>query len=80
MILIAESTCPWHVLLLDNAADLGLEAHIQHAVSLIQRKVTDAGQAHACALDQVAQAAWGCHKDVAAPLHLAKLERQQAVC
>lgn len=28
----------WHALLLHNAADLGLEAHIQHAISLVEHK------------------------------------------
>jgi len=62
-----------HVLLLDDAADLGLESHVQHAVSLVQGQVAAARQADAGALYQIAQAAGGGHQDVASPLHLPQL-------
>jgi hypothetical protein len=51
-----------------RAPDLWLEAHVQHAVGLVQREVARAGQRHAAALNQVRQAAGRGHEDVAAAL------------
>jgi len=60
-------------LLTSVRAHLGLKAHVQHAVRLVQRQVADGGQRHARALDQVGQAAGGGHQDVAAALNLTQL-------
>lgn len=42
-----------HVLLLDQTSDLGLETHVQHAISLIQDKVLNVGEGDTATLDQV---------------------------
>jgi superfamily II DNA/RNA helicase len=41
-----------HVLTLDNAANLGLETHVQHAVSLVKNEVLDVSQGDTATLNQ----------------------------
>ena len=62
-----------HVLLLDDAADLGLETHVQHAVGLVEHEVADPGKRDASALDEVDETARRRHEQVAATLDLAQL-------
>ena len=59
---------------LHDAADLGLETHVEHAVGLVQYQELDALQRDAAALDQVHQPAGGGHQQVASALKLAKLD------
>ena len=62
-----------HILALDNAANLGLETHVQHAVSLVENQVLDVLQGDAATLDQVDKATRGSDKQVTAALDLAEL-------
>ena len=64
---------PRHALLLDDAADLRLEAHVQHAVGLVQHEEPDALEIDPTALDQVHEATGGGDEEVAATLQFAEL-------
>ena len=57
----------------DDLAHRGEEAHVQHAVGLVQDQGPHAGQVAAALLDQVDQAAGGGHQHVAAALEGALL-------
>ena len=52
---------------------LRLEAHVEHAVGLVEREVADGAEADTAALDQVRQAAGGGDQHVAAALDVAQL-------
>jgi hypothetical protein len=54
--------------LFDNAADLGFEAHVKHAVCFVQDKEADAGQTDASTLDQIHQTSRRTHCDITACL------------
>jgi hypothetical protein len=62
-----------HILTLNDAANLRLETHVQHAVSLVKNKVLDASEGDTATLDQVDKTAGGSNKKIAAALDLAKL-------
>jgi hypothetical protein len=62
-----------HVLLLDNTTNLGLETHVQHAVSLVEDKVLDVGKGDTATLDQVDQTTGGSDKEVTSHVDLAEL-------
>jgi hypothetical protein len=62
-----------HVLALNNAANLRLETHVQHAVSLVKNQVLDAGEGDTAALDQVDQTTRSSDEKITAALDLAKL-------
>ena len=62
-----------HVLTLDNAANLRLETHVQHAISLIEDEVLDVLKGDAATLDQIDETTGGSNKQIAAALDLAKL-------
>ena len=63
----------WHVVLLNDPADLGLEAHVQHSVGLVQAKILAALQANLAALEEVDQPARGSHQQMAASVKLPHL-------
>ena len=63
----------WHILTLDNAANLWLETHVQHAISLIEDKVLDIAKGDAATLDQINETTWSGDKEIASALHLAEL-------
>ena len=63
----------WHILTLDNAANLWLETHVQHAISLIEDKVLDVAEGDAATLDQIDETTRGSDKKIASALHLAEL-------
>ena len=63
----------WHGVLLHDAADLRLEAHVEHAVSLVEHQVLDKVEANAAAFHQVHQAARRSHHELAAALNVAQL-------
>jgi len=62
-----------HVLPLDDAPDLGLKPHVEHAVGFVQREVADAREGDARALDEVGEAAGRSDQHVGAALHVAQL-------
>ena len=62
-----------HALLLDDTADLGFKAHVQHAIRLIKNEELDALHGNAATFDEVDETAWSGDEEVAAALHLAKL-------
>jgi hypothetical protein len=62
-----------HVLTLDNAANLGLETHVQHAISLVKNEVFDVSQGDTATLNQINQATGGGNEEVATTLDLTKL-------
>lgn len=62
-----------HIFTLDNATDLGLETHVQHAISFIQDEVLDVDQRDAATLEKVDQAARSGNQQVAATLNLTQL-------
>jgi hypothetical protein len=63
----------WHVLAFNNAANLGLETHVQHAISLIENEVLDVAKRDAATLDEIYQTTGGSNEQVAAALNLAQL-------
>ena len=63
----------WHVVLLNDPADLGLEAHVQHSVGLVQAKILAALQADLTALEEVDQSARRGHQQMTAPIKLPHL-------
>ena len=62
-----------HVVLLHDAADLGLEAHVQHPVGLVQAEELAALEADLAPLQEVHQAAGRGDEQVAAPVQLPEL-------
>jgi hypothetical protein len=56
-----------------DALDLWLEAHVQHAISLIQHQVRHLLQADLAHLQEVVQTAWGGDDDLAAPVEVTQL-------
>jgi hypothetical protein len=62
-----------HVLALHDTANLGLETHVQHAISLVENKVLDASEGDTTTLNQVDKTTRGSHEKIAAALDLAKL-------
>lgn len=62
-----------HILALDNAANLGLETHVQHTISLIEDEVLDVAQGDAATLNQIDETTWGGNEKIATTLDLAKL-------
>ena len=62
-----------HVASLDNVAYLRLEAHVEHAVGLVQHQVGDVLEADLAALVQVDEAAGRGHQYVAAHVQVAHL-------
>jgi hypothetical protein len=63
-----------HVLLLDDAANLRLEAHVEHAVGLVENEELDARQRDAAALNHVDEAAGRGDNHVGAAVELAHLK------
>mmetsp|Transcript_46975 Transcript_46975/g.77138 ORF Transcript_46975/g.77138 Transcript_46975/m.77138 type:complete len:239 (-) Transcript_46975:715-1431(-) len=53
--------------------DLRLEAHVQHAVCLIQHQILGRSQGYQTTLQEICQAPRGCHQDLTAMCHLAQL-------
>jgi hypothetical protein len=62
-----------HVFALYDAANLRLETHVQHTISLIENQVLDVNQRDAATLDQVNQTTRGSDKEIAATLDLTEL-------
>lgn len=62
-----------HVLTLDNAADLGLKTHVQHAVSLIEYEVLDVSKRNSATLDEVHKTTGSGNEKIATALNLAEL-------
>lgn len=62
-----------HVLTLDDAANLGLETHVKHTISLVEDEVLDVAQRDATTLYEVDKSAGSGNKEIAATLDLAKL-------
>lgn len=62
-----------HVLTLDDAANLGLETHIKHAIGLVKDKILDVAEGDATTLYEVDQSAGGSNKKIAPALDLAEL-------
>ena len=62
-----------HVLALDDATDLGLETHVEHAVGLVEDEVADVGERDATALDEVDETSGRGREEVAALVHRAEL-------
>jgi hypothetical protein len=63
----------WHVLTLNNAADLRLETHVQHTISLIENQVLDVAKGDAATLDQIDKTTRGSNEKITATLDLTKL-------
>lgn len=63
----------WHRVALDNLANLRLETHVQHTVSLVQHEMSAVVQRHAAAHQHVHQPPRRRHQQVAAALQLAEL-------
>jgi hypothetical protein len=63
----------WHVLTLDDAADLWLETHVQHTISLIENEVLDILERDAATLDEINETTWSGNQEIAATLNLAEL-------
>lgn len=62
-----------HVFTFDNAADLRLETHVKHTISLIKDKVLDVAERDAATLNQVDKTAGSGKEKVTTTLNLAKL-------
>lgn len=62
-----------HVLAFNNAANLGLETHVKHAISLIENEVLDVAKRNAATLYEVHKTTRGRNEEITATLDLAKL-------
>lgn len=62
-----------HVLTLNDTANLGLETHVKHAISLIKNKVLDVAEGDTATLDKIDKTTRSSNKEIAAALNLAKL-------
>ena len=62
-----------HALLLDDATDLRLEAHVQHAISLIEDEELDGLHGNATTLDEIDETAGSSDEHIATALDLAEL-------
>ena len=63
----------WHILALNDPANLGLETHVQHAISLVEDQVLDVAKGDSATLDQVDETTGGGNEKIAAALNLAEL-------
>jgi hypothetical protein len=62
-----------HILTFDDAANLGLETHVQHAISLVENKVLDVLERDATTFDQIDETTGGSDEEIATALDLAEL-------
>ncbi|MGA1583803.1 MAG: hypothetical protein ACO4CH_11175, partial [Saprospiraceae bacterium] len=62
-----------HALLLDDATDLRLEAHVQHAISLIEDEELDGLHGNATTLNEIDETAGSGDEHIATALDLAEL-------
>jgi hypothetical protein len=62
-----------HVLTLDNTTNLGLETHVQHAISLVKNEVLDVLERNATTLYEIDKTTRGSNEQIATALDLAKL-------
>jgi hypothetical protein len=62
-----------HVFTLYDAANLRLETHVQHTISLVEDQVLDVNQRDAATLDQVNQTTRGSDQEITATLDLTEL-------
>jgi hypothetical protein len=62
-----------HILTLNDAANLGLETHVKHAIGLIENKVLDVAERDAATLNQIHESAGGSDKKIATAFNLAEL-------
>jgi len=62
-----------HVLTLHNAANLGLETHVKHAIGLIKDQILDVLQGDATSLYEIDQSTRSSNKQIAATLNLSEL-------
>jgi len=62
-----------HILALNNTTNLGLETHVQHAVSLVKNQILDVAQRDTTTLYEIDQSARSGDQQVAAAFDLAKL-------
>ena len=62
-----------HVFALYNPANLRLETHVKHAISLIENKVADVGEADASTLNEVDETSRSSAQEVASTLDLSHL-------
>jgi len=63
----------WHVLTLNDSADLWFETHVQHTISLVKNQVFDVAKGNAATLDQVDETTWGRDEKITSTLDLAEL-------
>jgi hypothetical protein len=54
----------WHIFTLDNAANLRLETHVQHTISLIENQVLDVAQRDAATLNKIDKTTRGSDKEI----------------
>jgi len=62
-----------HVLTLNNAANLGLETHVQHAISLVENEVLDVLERNATTFYEIDKTTRSSNKEIAAALDLTEL-------
>ncbi len=63
----------WHILTLDDATNLWLETHVQHAISLIEDEILDVAKRDAATLDQIDETTRCSDQKITSTLHLAEL-------
>lgn len=63
--------------LFDNAPNLGLEPHVQHAVGLVQYEVGAAAQVGVAVDEEVDETSWGGDHDFDSLLELSDLKREE---
>lgn len=61
--------CTRHVFTLNDATNLGLETHVEHAIGLIENEVANVREADPAAFDQVNETTGGSTEDIAAALN-----------
>jgi hypothetical protein len=62
-----------HILALNNSADLGLETHVKHSISLIEHKILDVAKGDATSLYEINQSTGSSNQKIATALDLTQL-------
>jgi len=65
--------CAWHIFALDDATNLRLETHVQHAIGFIKDEVLDVGETDTTTFDEIYEATWSGTQEITTTLNLAEL-------
>jgi hypothetical protein len=55
----------WHILTFNNTANLRLETHVQHTISLVENQVLDVAKGDAATLNKIDETTGGSNEKIA---------------